>query len=86
MTAEGGRPGESQQQMWALSLGLVLIRKILACVQVNTVYVQTGNYRRNQRVEQRYSAGINCFLIQPAGMATEQTLEERRDLLCAPAS
>lgn len=62
--------------MWALYLGLVLIHKTLACVQVNTVSVQTGNYRCNQHVEQRYFAGINCFLIQRVSMATEQTLEE----------
>lgn len=48
------RPGESQQQMWALHLGLVLMHVSLACVQVNAVYVQTGNCHCNQRVEQRY--------------------------------
>lgn len=78
--------GRARDRCGLFFLGLVLIRKILACVPVNTVYVQTGNYHCNQCVEQRYFAGINCFLIQHVGMATEQTLEERRDLPCAPVS
>lgn len=42
---------KNQQQMWALLyLGLVLIGRILAHVQVNTVQVQTGNCCHNSVV------------------------------------
>ena len=72
--------------MWALYLGLVPICVILACVQVNTVYAQTGNYSCKQCIEQKYFVDIKCFLIQCVGMATEQTLEEGRDWPCGLAS
>lgn len=68
---------KNQQQMWALLyLGLVLIGRILAHVQVNTVQVQTGNCCHNQRGEQRYFSGINCFLIHCVAMAAKQILGE----------
>lgn len=63
--------------MWALLyLGLVLIGRILAHIQVNTVQVQTGNCCHNQRGEQRYFSGINCFLIHCVAMAAKQILGE----------